>query len=199
MPTGSSGHRPGNMANYLNESLATAERPRDYAGLLWIFAAGIIGFGMFCATSAVALTDSSVQQPISVAPGDLVNRAFSDLNTAAALTAQDFAQYIPTNTPTPTYTTSPTPTFTFTPSPTATRTLVIFTRTPTGESSRPTSVPPRPTNTPIPVQPNTPTSQPPPPTNPPADTPTEAPCFCTDTPEPPPPTDPPPPQPTDTP
>jgi hypothetical protein len=172
------------MANF-NESLATAERPRDYAGLLWIFAAGIIGFGMFCATSAVALSDSSVQGPIAVAPGDIVNRAFSDINTAAALTAQAFVQYIPTDTATPTA--SPTPTVTFTSSPTPTNTHVFIPPTSTRQQPRPTAIPPRPTNTPIPVKPNTPTSQPPPPTNPPAETPTEAPCFCTDTPEPPPP------------
>lgn len=198
MPAARLGHRLRNMANYLNESLATAERPRDYAGLLWIFAAGILGFGMFCATSAVALSDSSVQEPIAVAPGDLVNRAFSDLNTAAALTAQAFAQYIPTETITPSFTPTNTATFTSTPTPTATatRTRVFFTRTPTRAPIQPTSVPPRPTNTPIPVIPDTPTSQPPSPTNQP---PTEEPCFCTDTPAPPPPTDPPPPPPTDTP
>lgn len=176
------------MANHLNESLATAERPRDYAGLLWIFAAGIFGFGMFCATSAVALSDSSVQEPIAVAPGDLVNRAFSDINTAAALTAQAFAQYIPTDTATSTFTPSPTPTATFTSSPTPTNTRVFIFPTSTRQQPRPTAIPPLPTNTPIPIKPNTPTPQPPPPTNPPADTPTEAPCFCTDTPEPPPPT-----------
>ena len=177
------------MSDY-SGSIATAERPRDYAGLLWIFAAGIIGFGMFCATSAVALSDSSLDEPIAIAPGDLVNKAFADINTAAALTAQAFSQYIPTdtNTPTPTATETATPTFTSSPTPTATRFIIIVSPTSTHRPARPTTVPPHPTNTPIPVQPNTPTSQPPPPTNPPAETPTEVPCFCTDTPEPPAPT-----------
>jgi hypothetical protein len=48
----------------------------------------------------------------------------------------------------------------------------------------PTRVPPRPTNTPVRVNPFTPTS-PPAATSPPNETPTEAPCFCTDTPPPP--------------
>lgn len=177
------------MAIHPTESLATAERPRDYAGLLWIFVAGIFGFGIFCATAAVGLSDSSSQDPLAVAPGDLVNRAFNDINTAAALTAQAFSQYIPTDTPTPTLTSSPTQTFTSTstPTPTATPTRVLPSPTSTRRPSRPVA-PPQPTRTPIPVVPNTPTSRPPPPTNPPPpETPTEAPCFCTDTPEPPPP------------
>jgi hypothetical protein len=165
-------------------TIATADRPRDYAGLLWIFAAGILGFGMFCATSAVALSDSSLDEPIAVAPGDLVNRAFSDMNAAAVLTAQAFAQFIPTNTTTPTATFTQTASPTLTSSPTATQFIIIVSPTSTRRPSQPTAVPPRPTNTPIPVKPNTPTSQPPPPTNPPPETPTETPNFEPDTPVP---------------
>lgn len=165
--------------NDYSRTIAPAERPRDYAGLLWIFAAGILGFGMFCATSAVALSDSSLDEPIAVAPGDLVNRAFSDLNTAAALTAQAFAEYIPTITATPTATATFTQTAspTLTSSPTATRIIIIVSPTSTRRPSQPTAVPPRPTNTPIRVEPNTATSQPPTPTNQPPETPTETPDF----------------------
>lgn len=169
--------------NDYSRTIAPAERPRDYAGLLWIFAAGILGFGMFCATSAVALSDSSLDEPIAVAPGDLVNQAFSDINTAAALTAQAFAQLINTETATPTASLTPTATVTLTPTPTPTRTRIIVSPTSSRPPADPVIVPQRPTNTPIPIDPFTPTS-PPVATTTPNETPTETPDLNPPTPEP---------------
>lgn len=134
------------------ESIATANRPRDYASLLWIFFAGALGFSLFCATSAIALSDPTLPTPIVIEPGNIADLAFSNLNTAAVLTSEAFAELVATATPTNTST----PTATYTSSPTSTPT---FTRTPFIPSSTPTKreeppriiIPPTSTRTPKPT------------------------------------------------
>ena len=134
------------------ESIATANRPRDYASLLWIFLAGALGFSLFCATSAIALSDPTLPTPIVIEPGNIANLAFSNLNTAAALTSEAFAELVATPTPTNTFTPSATYTSSPTSSPTFTRTPFIPSKTPTKrEEPRPTINPPTPTRTPRPT------------------------------------------------
>ena len=173
------------------ESIATADRPRDYAGLLWILVAGALGFSLFCGTSAIALSDQTLPTPIVIEREDIADLAFSNLNTAAALTAQSFAEIVATVTPTASFTHTSTitssPTFTSTP----TRTPFIPTITPTAEKQKPSVVQPTSTRvpppTPIVVQGFTGTPSLP-------DAPTETPePQQTDPPTNPPPTDPPPP------
>ncbi|MBK9007516.1 MAG: hypothetical protein IPM31_11055 [Anaerolineae bacterium] len=137
--------------NAEQEDIALANRPRDYAGLLWIFAASMLGFSMFCATSAIALSDPSLPTPIVIEARDIPNLAFSNLNTIAAQTAQAFAQLVATGTPTNTFTPSPTWTSSPTATMTASRTHVVPTRTETKESQpqQPTAIPP--TSTPKPT------------------------------------------------
>jgi len=115
------------------ENLATANKPKDYAGLLWIFLAGALGLSLFCATSAIALSDPSMPTPIVIEPANIANLAFSNLNTAAALTANAFQQLAipPSATPTFTATATETATPTFTPTKTKTRTPFVPSITPT--------------------------------------------------------------------
>ena len=145
----------------MQESIATAEKPRDYAGLLWIFSASILGFSLFCGASAVALSDPTLATPIAIQPAQVVDFAFSNPNSLALLTAEAFSKLIPTSTRTPTHTASPTDTATLTLTQTPTRKPFIFfpTATKRREPDRPVE-PPQPTNTPRP-----PTNTPPPPTN----------------------------------
>ena len=168
------------------ESIAIANRPRDYAGLLWIFFASALGFSLFCATSAIALSDPTLPTPIVIERGDIADLAFSNLNTAAALTAEAFQVLVATSTPTATFTSTSTETASPTSSPT--RTPFIPSNTPTKPPERqPTIVlptntrTPRPTNTAIVISPITGT---PVVTEPPTETPVPEP---SDTPEPPPP------------
>ncbi|MCC6500410.1 MAG: hypothetical protein IT313_09115 [Anaerolineales bacterium] len=152
------------------ESIAIADRPRDYAGLLWIFLASALGLSLFCATSAIALSDPTLPTPIVIAPGDVADLAFSSLNTAAAFTAEAFQELIQTATPsatnTSTTTFTATPTASFTASPFYTR--LIPSKTPTKEKEPratiilPTATrTPKPTNTAIIINPitGTPTAQ----------------------------------------
>ncbi len=171
------------------ESIAIANRPRDYASLLWIFFASALGFSLFCATSAIALSDPTLPTPIVIEPGNIANLAFSNLNTAAALTAEAFQNLVATSTPTTTFTPTSTETLSPTSSPTATRTRLIPSRTPTKPPEPratiilPTATrTPRPTNTPIVVAPITGTATV---AEPPTETPVPEP---SNTPEPPPPT-----------
>lgn len=167
------------------ENLATANKPKDYAGLLWIFLAGALGLSLFCATSAIALSDPSMPTPIVIEPANIANLAFSNLNTAAALTANAFQQLAvpPSATPTFTATATETATPTFTPTKTKTRTPFVPSITPTKarEQQKPpiilptatrtaivistitgtATVPDPPTDTPVPEPSNTP----PPPTS----------------------------------
>ncbi len=132
------------------ESIATANRPRDYAGLLWIFAASLLGFSLFCATSAIALSDPTLSTPIVIEAGDIPDLAFSNLNTAAAQTAEAFARLVATSTPTNTFTA----TATWTSSPTAslTPTLIVPTKTHTKiPEDQPTIILPTATRTPRPT------------------------------------------------
>jgi hypothetical protein len=170
------------------ESIAVADRPGDYAGLLWIFFAGALGFSLFCATSAIALSDPTLPTPIVIEPGNIADFAFSNLNTAAALTAEAFQKLVATSTPTATFISTVTQTATPTSSPTFTRTPFIPTSTPTSSPQpRPTIVratatrTPQPTNTPIIIVPVTGTATE---EELPTDTPVPEPP--TDTPEPPP-------------
>jgi len=182
--------------DYREESIATAQRPRDYAGLLWIFAASILGFGLLCGTSAIALSDPTLNQPISIEARDVVDFAFSNPNAVAALTLQAFSDLIPTATITPTASSIP-PTATPTPSRTLAPVFVNTQMLQPTETSKPNNPPIRPTNTPRPRPTNTavkiqtytaspfvfeptetfePTSTPvPPPTNTPAPPPTNTP------------------------
>lgn len=153
------------------ESIATADRPRDYAGLLWIFLASALGLSLFCATSAIALSDPTLPTPIVIEPGSIANLAFSNLNTAAAFTAEAFHELIQTATPSATLTSTATQTASPTASPTRTRTPFIPSRTPTKpEETRPPIIlptatrTPKPTNTAIIINPitGTPTIQEPP-------------------------------------
>jgi len=176
------------------EDIALANRPRDYAGLLWIFAASMLGFSMFCATSAIALSDPSLPTPIVIEARDIPNLAFSNLNTAAAQTAQAFAQLVATGTPTNTFTPSPTWTSSPTMTSTASRVPVFPTKTETRQpesqpttilptaTRKPTNIPPTKTAVVIVTYTGTAIS-----TEAPTETPVPEPA--TDTPEPPPPTD----------
>ncbi len=144
------------------ESIATAQRPRDYAGLLWIFAASMLGFSLFCATSAIALSDPGLPTPIVIEANDIPDLAFSNFNAAAELTAEAFSRLVATETPTPIPTSTLTQTASSTASPTATRTLIPPTFTPTDvQNTGPIFIPPtftaspRPTNTAVEVVPPT--------------------------------------------
>ncbi len=180
------------------EDIALASRPRDYAGLLWIFAASMLGFSMFCATSAIALSDPNLPTPIVIEARDIPNLAFSNLNTAAAQTAEAFAKLVATGTPTDTFTPSPTWTSSPTATSTATRVIINPTRTATIKVENPPTVilptstrTPRPTNTAVvivtvtgtAISTEAPTETPVP--EPPTDTPEPPPPADTDTPNPP--------------
>lgn len=170
------------------ESIATANTPKDYAGLLWIFLASALGFSLFCATSAIALSDPTLPTPIAIEPRDIANLAFSNMNTVAALTVEAFQEMVATPTASPTST--PTPTLTLmqtaspTSSPTTTRTPFVPSRTPTKEHEEPKSTAilptatrtPKPTNTALVIVTGTGTvTQPVPPTDTPVPEPTDAP------------------------
>ena len=169
--------------DYRQESIATAERPRDYAGLLWIFAASILGFSLFCGASAIALSDPTLQEPIAINPGEVVNFAFSNENSGAVLTLEAFSAFLPTSTITPTPSASPTETPSPTLSPTASNTPFFF-RTATSKPNNPPPATstnrPIPTNTAVSIQTYT--------ASPVVVEDTETPVD-TETPEPPPPTD----------
>ncbi len=144
--------------NETQEPIAIADKPKDYAGLLWIFLAGALGFTLFCATSAIALSDPTLPTPIVIEPGNIANLAFSNLNTAAALTAESFQDLVATSTSSATFTPTASQTASPTASPTRTRTPFIPSRTPTKQEQPPpraTIVLPtatrtqKPTNTPI--------------------------------------------------
>ena len=166
---------------------------REYSGPLTVFAAGVLGFSLICIVSAAALVNPKRSEASDFGAQDVVDSAFSNpINTAAALTAVEISEYVPTLTPTftldPTITASVTPTkrlfVTWTPAP-PTRTRMArstATSVPTQIPSRtPTRIPPTFTLTPKPpTDTNTPE---PPPTD--TDTP-EPPPTDTNTPEPPP-------------
>jgi hypothetical protein len=159
---------------------------RDYAGPLGILAAGVVGFGLLCSVSAVAMGDLSSRGANALQPINILDLAVSNLSTSAALTEQAVTAFVPTPTVVPSNTALATPL----PSDTATVRASFTARPPTR-----TRLPrPAATATPLPTRTRTPI---PAPTDTPLPTSTSTP-VPTDTPFPPPPTDTPPP-PTDTP
>ena len=167
-------------------------RVRDYTGPLGILAAGAIGLSLLCSVSAMAMGD--LRRIVPIRPLDLVDLAFSNLETAAAFTEQVVTEFVPTATLQPTTTPSLSPIssvtntprrlVTITPTvtrrtrltltpviPTATRWLPTNTPRPTSTRTKTRTPAPRPsptkTRTPIPptIYPGLPTSTPiPPPT-----------------------------------
>ena len=134
-------------------------RVRAYGGPLTVLAAGTIGFSLFCIVAVVALAGADEAHPVDIQPQNIVDSAFSNLSTVAALTVEVIAEYIDTVTPMPTDTLSIQPAWSSTPtlmipvtSNQATRTRnprepFIPTRTPT---RLPSATPVR-TATPIPI------------------------------------------------
>lgn len=130
---------------------------RDYRGLLAVFVAGAIGISLLCSVSGMAIQDlDAAQTAVALNPGDIVDAAVSNLNTAGALTMEAFAELIPTSTPT----LRPTSTITLFPTTVAPLTPTAF-RFPTSSEPtrtrrpRPTLIPTRtavpPTRTPVPT------------------------------------------------
>ncbi|HJR80551.1 MAG TPA: hypothetical protein VJ821_10790 [Anaerolineales bacterium] len=159
-------------------------KPVEYRGLLWVFAAGILGISLLCSVSGMAIQDLNVATAMALQPGEVVESFVENLNTVAAQTLEAFSELAATSTPTPparaTDTTMPTIL-----TVTASRTPVVF-RFPTviepTQTRRPRPDPTStriPTRTPTRVPTRTPTRTPVPPTN------TPPPTF-TDTPLPPP-------------
>jgi len=133
---------------------------REYSGPLTVFLMGILGFSLFCVVSAVAMADPSLPNASAMEPQGIVDSAFSNLNTMAALTVEVISDYVGTPTPAPSDTITPRATLTasntpavfstFTPRP-PTRTREprsTATLTPTRTPSRVPSM--TPSNTPMP-------------------------------------------------
>lgn len=157
-----------------------------YRGLLWVFAAGILGISLLCSVSGMAMQDLNVATAMALQPADVVESFVENLNTAAAVTLEAFEELAATPT-----STQPPPQATVTSSPAPSNTPVVFifptsgeptrtrrprptlvpTRTPVPPSRTP--IPPTRTNTPLPPTatdtpvPDTPTSPPDTPTSPP--------------------------------
>ncbi len=182
---------------------------REYSGPLTVLAAGVVGFSLICIVSAAALANSGASEP-DLKAQDIVNSGFSNpISTAAALTAVEISEYIPT--PTPSFTESVTPTYTEITYLTPTRPFVTWTPTRTRmgaekltvtlvpsqvPSQIPSQIPSRtPTKLPAPTSTNSrvptltftpqppPTDTPIPPTN--TQAPTDTPSVPSDTPVPP--------------
>jgi len=140
---------------------------REYSGPLTVLGAGVLGFSLICIVSAAALANPRTPPASDIGAQEIVDSAFSNpISTAAALTAVEISEYIPT--PTPTFTESVTPSITaiayITPTkPFVTWTPILPTRTrmprlsatPTSlrvPSRTPTKIPvPSPTDTRIPT------------------------------------------------
>ena len=162
-------------------------RAREYAGPLGVLAAGVIGFSLICSVSAMAMSDLKNYVAATIAPLNILDLAVSNLNTAAALTQQVVTAFVPTSTPVPPHSTAthlPTPTDTPRRFVTVTPTIPRKTRAPAATDIfiPPTSMPPPPTNTPLPP----PTDTAVPPTDTPLPPPTDTAVPPTDTPQPPP-------------
>jgi len=185
-------------------------KAREYAGPLGVLAAAAIGISLLCSVSAMAMGDLNNRISITMEPLNIVDLAYSNIETAAALTEQVVTVFVPTQTllPTDTLSPSPLPSDTSTPrrfvtiTPTGTRrprstltSTLIPTKIPTHIPPTNTPIPPPtitltpmptvtdvPTNTPMPTATDVPTNTP----APPPDTDTPAPPPDTDTPAPPP-------------
>ena len=163
----------------------TSASLRDYTSLLGVVAAGVLGMGLLCITSAIAISNPDPSNPIVLEPASIVDMAISNLNTVSALTVQAVAisiestpMLLSTDTSIPA-----SPTLTSSAHPTAIRITPTNTRRP-----RPTSTSTRvpPTNTPMPAPTKTKTPIPPPTnTNTPLPSPTFTPDPPTFTPDPP--------------
>ncbi len=184
----------------------TGVRVREYAGPLGILAAGVLGFGLLCSASALAMNDLNSHNRRNVEPPNLVDLAVANLNTSVALTQQAVTAFVSTPT------TSPTNTASLTPTPLPSKTSLISpsftprqpTRTRRARPADTATSRPIPTHTKTPLPPSTDTPLPtdsqtplPPPTDTPLPPPTNTEPPPTDTPPPPatdtqlPPTDPP--------
>jgi hypothetical protein len=149
-------------------------KAREYAGPLGVLAAGAIGISLLCSVSAMAMGDLNNRISITIEPLNIVDLAYSNIETAAALTEQVVTAFVPTQTLLPTDTLSPiplasdtstprrfvtvTPTGTRRPRSTLTSTL-IPTKPPTSLPTRTnTPIPPTITFTPIPTATQIPTN-----------------------------------------
>jgi hypothetical protein len=130
----------------------TRVKAREYSGPLGILAAGVIGLSLLCGVSAMGMDDLNRYISITLEPISIVDFAFSNLETAAALTEQAVTIFVPTETLVPTGTPGPT---SLTPQPTDTQRRFV-TITPT--LVRRTRIPP----TAVIIASRTPTPRPPP-------------------------------------
>jgi hypothetical protein len=92
---------------------------------LGILAAGAIGLSLLCSVSAMAMGDLNRYIPATIVPLNLVDLAFSNLETAAALTEQVVTVFVPTETVTPRPTNTEAPSLTPVPSDTPRRFVTI--------------------------------------------------------------------------
>ena len=144
-------------------------KARDYGGPVGVLAAGALGLSLLCSVSAMAMSDLSHRVAATLQPINIVDLAFSNIETVAALTEQAVTAFVPSPTLVPTNTLSPL-SLTPLPSDTATpRRFVTVTPTPThrerftGTPFPPTSThipPPTKTNTPVPPPTKTNTPRP---------------------------------------
>ena len=102
---------------------------REYSGPLTVLGAGVLGFSLICIVSAAALANPQTPSASNIGAQEIVDSAFSNpISTAAALTAVEISEYIPT--PTPTFTASITPSLTAITYITPTRPFVTWTPAP---------------------------------------------------------------------
>ena len=83
-------------------------KAREYAGPLGILAAGAIGFSLLCSVSAIAMSDLHSHIDVTVQPVNIVDLAFSNIETVAALTQQAVTAFVPSPSLVPTNTFSAT-------------------------------------------------------------------------------------------
>ena len=148
---------------------------REYSGPLTVFMMGILGFSLFCLVSAVALAGANEAHPVSIGPQNIVDSAFSNISTIAALTVEVITQYVSTSTPSPTDTLAFSPTSSLLSTPT--RFIPFPSRVPTRTRRSDSTLGPAPTSTRVPSSTPHPTAtQTPEPTDTltPANTPTPA-------------------------
>ncbi len=119
---------------------------REYSGPLTVLGAGVLGFSLICIVSAAALANPLTPNASNIGAQEIVDSAFSNpISTAAALTAVEISEYIPT--PTPTFTETIVPSLTAISYITPTRPFVTWTPIPPTRTRKPrltaTSIPSR--------------------------------------------------------
>lgn len=82
---------------------------REYAGPLGILAAAMLGFGLLCSVSALAMNDLNNHDLVAIESLNIMELAVTNLNNSAALTQQAVAAFVSTPTAVPTNTAFLTP------------------------------------------------------------------------------------------